>query len=137
MKDKKSLQVERSGFCQIISQATQKFYPHYKTKLYRVCAVSCQGDLNVGFSFWKLQMRQSSIVYIRTVSSWCLLPTFLNWFKKDIGHLSRATLHITRLAPCCCRQSNRTVLFQQHSRSFQWSKSQFYFKTTNSNQHLC
>jgi len=39
----------------------------------------------------------------------------------------------SRLALLCCRQSNRTVLFQKHSRSLQWSNSQFYFKTTKSN----
>ena len=40
---------------------------------------------------------------------------------------------VCRLALLCCCQSNGTVLFQQYSRSFQWSNSQFYLKTTKNN----
>ena len=54
------------------------------------------------------------------------------WIKKH-PEICLKNAVLSDLTSCTCHQSNRTVLFQQHSRSFQRSNSQFFFTTTKSN----
>ena len=94
-------------------------YLLYSTKIEIILAIVFQGHLRV--SWVHIEPSATQLV---TFS----LKGHINWRLFEMLKVSTVIVHTRAPDLTSC-----TVLFQWHFRSFQWSNTQFYFKTTKSN----
>ena len=95
-------------------------YLLYSTKIEIILAIVFQGHLRV--SWVHIEPSATQLV---TFS----LKGHINWRLFEMLKVSTVIVHTRAPDLTSC-----TVLFQWHFRSFQWSNTQFYFKTTKSDR---